>query len=141
VVRGSSSKGGAGGLKGLIDAVDKGGFNASLAVDGPRGPIFRVKPGILKLAQATGVPLVPGAASANFRHVFKKAWNRSYLPLPFARGVIVYGEPIYVPKDLSDEAFETYRLKLETELLRLKAKAEASFGRYFLAAPIPMSSS
>ena len=138
VVRGSSSKGGAGRLKGLIDAVEKDGFNASLAVDGPRGPIYEVKPGILKLAQATGKPLVPGAASASFRYVFRNAWNRCYLPLPFSRGVIVYGEPMFIPKELSEEEFENHRLKLEKELMRLKSEAEATYDRFFLRNPIPV---
>src|SRR5262245_36237552 len=40
VVRGSSTRGGAGGLKGLIDSVLKRNLHASLAVDGPRGPVF-----------------------------------------------------------------------------------------------------
>ncbi len=60
VSRGSSNKGGCAGLKGLVDAM-KGGGAASLAVDGPRGPLHRVKPGVLKLAQLTGCPIVPVA--------------------------------------------------------------------------------
>jgi len=62
VVRGSSSRGGAGGLKGLIDLMKTGKYHSSLAVDGPRGPIYQVKPGILKLAQETGLPIIPAAA-------------------------------------------------------------------------------
>ncbi len=129
VVRGSSSRGGAGGLKGLIDAVNAGGFNASLAVDGPRGPIYQVKPGILKLAQQTGRILVPGAASARRRFIFKKAWNQCYLPLPFTRCVIVYGTPFQVPASATDSDLETLRLKMEGQLKSLKAEAENAFGR------------
>ena len=129
VVRGSSTRGGAGGLKGLIDAVAREGWNASLAVDGPRGPIYKVKPGVLKLAQQTQCVLVPGAAAASRRFVFKKAWNRCYLPLPFSRCVIVYGEPIIVPQNITDEEFESMRVRLETTLLALKAEAESHFQR------------
>jgi lysophospholipid acyltransferase (LPLAT)-like uncharacterized protein len=43
--RGSSTRGGVGALKGLIRLMQKG-FNASIAVDGPKGPIHKVKPGI-----------------------------------------------------------------------------------------------
>src|SRR5690606_37189324 len=92
VVRGSSSRGGAGGLKGLIDAVKRQRREASIAVDGPRGPIYQVKPGILKLAQATGCEIVPGASAASARYTFEQAWNRCYIPYPFARCVIYYGE-------------------------------------------------
>src|SRR5690606_36476314 len=58
VFRGSSSKGGARGLIGLIRAV-KAGSQAALAVDGPKGPIYEVKPGIVDLAARTGMPIVP----------------------------------------------------------------------------------
>jgi lysophospholipid acyltransferase (LPLAT)-like uncharacterized protein len=131
VARGSSTRGGAGGLKGLIDVVKKEGYNASLAVDGPRGPIYKVKPGILKLAQITGRPLIPGAAAARRRFVFRNAWNKCYLPLPFTRCVIVYGKPIWVPQEISDEQLEEIRSTLESTLLHLKSTAEASFDRKF----------
>ncbi len=131
VVRGSSSRGGAGGLKGLIDAVKEEGFNASLAVDGPRGPIYKVKPGIVKLAQQTGRPIVPGAASARRRFIFKKAWNQCYLPLPFSKCVIVYGKPIPVPADSTDDELELIRQKVEAQLIWLKVEAENAFQRSF----------
>ena len=129
VVRGSSSRGGAGGLKGLIDKVAKEKRSASLAVDGPRGPIYTVKPGIVKLASQTGVWLIPGAAAAGFRFVFKRAWNRCYLPLPLARGVIVYGEARQVPLGLSEEELTSYCKNLERDLMELKDEAEGFFGR------------
>ena len=124
VVRGSSSRGGAGGLKGLIDAVRKEGRDASLAVDGPRGPLHVVKPGIVKLAQETGRELVPGAAAASRRFSFKKSWNQCYVPLPFSRCVVVYGDPIHVPATASEEEREAIRLQLEKTLTLLKAEAE-----------------
>ncbi len=124
VVRGSSSRGGAGGLKGLIDAVRYGGREAALAVDGPRGPRGKVKPGIVKLAQETGSELVPGGVAANRRFVFKKSWNQCYLPLPFSRCVVVYGDPISVPPDASEDERERIRLRLEHSLTLLKAEAE-----------------
>jgi lysophospholipid acyltransferase (LPLAT)-like uncharacterized protein len=138
VVRGSSTRGGVGGLKGLIDVVKKESYNASLAVDGPRGPIYKVKPGILKLAQTTGRPLIPGAGAAKYRFVFRKAWNRCYLPLPFTPCVIVYGKPVTVDPNISDEAFEALRQSLEFTMLGLKAEAERHFQRDFSPAFSPV---
>ena len=127
VVRGSSSRGGAGGLKGLLDAVVKQKFNASLAVDGPRGPIHQVKPGILKLAQVTKRPLIPGVVGTSAKYVFKKSWNQAFLPLPFAQSVIIYGEPILVPRDADEALLEKLRLELEAKLISLKVEAEKFF--------------
>ncbi len=129
VVRGSSTRGGAGGLKGLIDAVQKEGIDASLAVDGPRGPLYKVKPGILALAQQTGSVVIPGAAASSRRFVFKRAWNQCYLPFPFSRCVITYGEPMKVPKEITVGEFENLRLTLERRLLALKVEAEGRFAR------------
>jgi len=134
VVRGSSSRGGAGGLKGLLDFVAKTDAHTSLAVDGPRGPIYEVKPGILALAQKTGKAIVPVAGAAKWRFVFKNAWNQCYLPLPFSSCVAIYGEPIWISPTATDEELEQAREKLRTSLISLKGQAEENFHRTFLPA-------
>lgn len=136
VVRGSSSRGGAGGLKGLLDAVIKEGCHTSLAVDGPRGPIYEVKPGILAIAQKTGKPIVPVAGSARHRFVFKKAWNQCYLPLPFSKCVVVYGDPVWVSETANEEELQKLRSVLKKNLLDLKAQAEEMCDRKFLPATV-----
>lgn len=95
VFRGSSSRGGARGLLNLIRAV-KGGAQAALAVDGPKGPIYEVKPGIVELALRTGRPIVPLRSRCNRAWYIPRAWNRSYVPKPFAQVDVEYSEPIYV---------------------------------------------
>lgn len=136
VVRGSSSRGGVGGLKGLLDAVMKKGCHTSLAVDGPRGPIYEVKPGILAIAQKTGKPIIPTAGAARNRFVFKKAWNQCYLPLPFSRCVVIYGDPIAVSENANEEELEKLRWVLKNNLINLKAQAEEMFDRKFLPATV-----
>ena len=93
VFRGSSSRGGARGLIGLIRAV-KEGSQSSLAVDGPKGPIYEVKPGVIELALRTGQPIIPVRTRCDRAWFIPRAWNRSYLPKPFARVEVEYGEPI-----------------------------------------------
>ncbi|MFM8268859.1 MAG: lysophospholipid acyltransferase family protein [Pseudomonadota bacterium] len=134
VVRGSSSKGGAGGLKGLLDFVAKTDSHTSLAVDGPRGPIYEVKPGILALAQKTGKAIIPVVGSAEKRFVFKKAWNQCYLPLPFSKCVAIYGEPISISPTATDNELEIAKEVLRKQLIELKGKAEENFNRTFLPA-------
>jgi lysophospholipid acyltransferase (LPLAT)-like uncharacterized protein len=124
VLRGSSSRGGVGGLKGLMDAVRRHGRVAALAVDGPKGPIYDAKPGIVKLAEQTGKPIVPIAAAAARRFVFSKAWNRCYVPFPFSECVVALGEPLPVPHPLSDEARERCRQRLNDSLNALRQQAE-----------------
>lgn len=83
VARGSSSRGGAEGLAQLERGLAEG-WSAVLAVDGPRGPAGVPKPGALRLAQATGAPVL--ALRARSRPVLRlRTWDAMELPLPFAR--------------------------------------------------------
>lgn len=125
VVRGSSSRGGAAGLKGLLDLMKTQDCPTSLAVDGPRGPVYEVKPGIFALAQKTGKAIVPTAGFATRKIVFKKSWNQCFLPLPFSKCVVVYGEPLWVSENAGEEEFESLALELRTRLMELKDKAQS----------------
>lgn len=95
VFRGSSSKGGARGLLSLIRAV-RDGAQAALAVDGPKGPIYEVKPGVVELARKTGQLIVPVRTFASRAWFIPRAWNKSYVPMPFSRVTVKYGAPIPV---------------------------------------------
>ena len=101
VFRGSSSRGGARGLIGLIRAV-KDGSQSALAVDGPKGPIYEVKPGVIELAHRTGRPIIPVRTRCDRAWFIPRAWNHSYVPKFFARVTVEYGEPILLPPHLED---------------------------------------
>ena len=126
VVRGSS---GSDGLQALVDMVRlvraDPELGSCLAVDGSRGPAGLVQPGILSLAQHTGGSIVPVAASARPAKLFHKAWDRTILPLPFARVDIVYGEPIAVPRRIRPGEAEELRKRVERALAELQARAHA----------------
>ena len=82
--RGSSSRGAVGALKGLLKLA-KEGHNTSFAVDGPRGPIYKVKPGVFEVSKILNAPIyIPGVYCDRAWH-FPKAWNKTYLPKPFAK--------------------------------------------------------
>ncbi len=63
-VRGSTSRGSLGGLKGLLKAI-KDGRDIAITPDGPRGPLFRAQRGIIDIAKKTGLPIIPLAFSAS----------------------------------------------------------------------------
>lgn len=93
--RGSSSRGGREGFVAMERALKAGAPFAALTVDGPRGPWRRVKPGALLLARRAGLPVVPITFSCD-RFVLLRGWDRGLIPMPFARVVVAYGEPIHV---------------------------------------------
>ena len=128
VVRGSSGAGGGKALVGMIRIVKKEGTSTCLAIDGSRGPRGVVQPGVLVLAQKTRGLLVPVAASARSSLVWRGSWDRTVLPLPFARVHVVYGEPLEVPAGLDAERMERLRGELERRLLELHARADELAG-------------
>lgn len=123
VFRGSSSRGGARGLIGLIRAV-KDGYQAALAVDGPKGPIYEVKPGIVELARKTGMPIIPVRARADRAWFIPRAWNKSYLPKPFARIEVEYGRPIALGERTNEEVAAEVKRELDHLLLSRPPKAD-----------------
>ena len=90
---GSSSKDGVGALKGLI-RLAKSGRNPTLAVDGPRGPYKKIKPGVFQVSRLCHAKVYPGAVECSNFWSFSKSWDKTYLPKPFSRVVIHWGPPM-----------------------------------------------
>jgi lysophospholipid acyltransferase (LPLAT)-like uncharacterized protein len=103
-VRGSSTRGGRKGLKGLVRAA-KEGRDLAVTPDGPKGPPGVFKPGALAAAQMAGLPVVPIALSASSGYRFA-SWDGFLLPRPFSKIRIDYLEPRTVPRDASREDLE-----------------------------------
>jgi hypothetical protein len=93
-VRGSSQRGGEVGLRGVVRAL-QGGSVVAVTPDGPRGPVERVKPGVVAAAQHAGVPIIPATARVS-RSWTLGSWDRFAIPKPFARIEVVYGVPLEV---------------------------------------------
>jgi lysophospholipid acyltransferase (LPLAT)-like uncharacterized protein len=94
-VRGSSSRGGVGALRGII-TLSKSGWRPSVAVDGPKGPRHQVKPGVIEIAKILKVPILSISMASSRPFIFKKSWNQSELPLPFSKIHVTWGEPIEI---------------------------------------------
>ena len=124
VITGSTSKGGAQALREMIRTVAKGGC-IGITPDGPRGPNMVAQSGVIALARATGVPILPISFSAR-RVRFLDSWDRMQIVLPFSEGVYAFGEPIVVPRDVEDT--EPARLALERALIDLTNAVDAEMG-------------
>ncbi len=125
VVRGSSKRKGAQALLGLVENL-RSGKTIALAVDGPRGPLYEVKPGITYLAGKLNKVIVPVVTSANRFWILEKIWDKYLLPAPFTRALVLYGEPIAVT-GTSEDVLEAKRGELQTALNRLMAEADGYF--------------
>lgn len=123
-VRGSKGK------KGAVEATMqmlsklKAKENAAITVDGPRGPIHVVKDGVIKIAKMSGCPIVPYVwYSPDISFITLPTWDKFTYPLGYTRMVNLFGEPIFVDKDGTDEDDEAIRIKLEQVLKDLNEKA------------------
>lgn len=97
--RGSSSRGAAAALRDMMAVVGRG-LELGITPDGPKGPVYQVKPGVVFLAQKLGIPILPTANALSNKLVLKRSWDGYQVPLPFGRAVIRYAPPIFVgPKD------------------------------------------
>lgn len=96
VVRGSSSRGGAAGLRAIVRRLTSG-EDAAFAVDGPRGPLGIPKAGALVAARAARAALIPVASASRAAWVLARTWDRFEIPLPFSRVAVVVGAPVPVP--------------------------------------------
>ena len=122
--RGSSSRGGSAVLRQIVRHL-KSGTTAAVLVDGPRGPARVAKTGIVAIARHTGIPIQPIAFSARPAHRLS-SWDKSLLPLPFARVIVAYGEPIVVGHDAGDDASEqSLARNVEQALSDLHHRADA----------------
>ncbi|GEM_PF-1710786 len=114
-VRGSSTRGGIGAMKLLID-VARGGRDTSLALDGSKGPRYRVQPGALLLAQMSGMPLIPLAFDIT-RKIVLPTWDHMIMPLPFGHIYAAFADPLYIPRAARDLTPYVDTLQLEMDYL------------------------
>lgn len=127
-VAGSSKRGGLSALR-AIQRILSEGHCVGITPDGPRGPRMRVKPGAIKAAQLSGVPILPLTGATSRRRILSRSWDHFCLALPFARGAILWGEPLSIPRDASAEELERLRRLLEDRLNALTAEADRLFGQ------------
>jgi lysophospholipid acyltransferase (LPLAT)-like uncharacterized protein len=107
-IRGSSSRGGAAGLRNMQLAY-AAGHRCAFTADGPRGPVFVAKPGVAQLANSVGAR--PAASLSSVaeptgtwvgcfyalpdRAWELRSWDRFLIPKPFSKVVLTW--PAHIP--------------------------------------------
>lgn len=123
VIRGSSLHHGLSALRQLVCALNECDLPAAIAVDGPTGPAGEVKEGVVVCAALTRRAIVPAAAAARWKLIFRGSWAAHYLPLPFSPVVIALGGPISVPRQALRSEIAAAALTIADELRRLRGVA------------------
>jgi lysophospholipid acyltransferase (LPLAT)-like uncharacterized protein len=126
-VEGSTNDGGAKALRDLVTLLRAGEY-VGITPDGPNGPAMRASVGVIVTAKLAGAPILPFTYATSRRRILD-TWDRFHLPLPFGRGVFLWGEPIAIPTDLNQVGLETWRALVEARMNALTAEADRRAGR------------
>lgn len=130
-IAGSSSEGGGAALRSMLRHL-KAGDGVGITPDGPDGPAMRAKPGIVVAARLSRAAVLPVSYATRWRRILG-SWDRFHLPLPFSRGVMIYGEPIEVGDPANDAAVEASRALIEQRLNAITADADRRMGHDVVA--------
>jgi lysophospholipid acyltransferase (LPLAT)-like uncharacterized protein len=126
-ISGSSSKGGIAALKALLKVLKGGGY-IGITPDGPRGPRFSISDGTVSLAKLSGCPILPLTYAIKSRIVLG-TWDRFIIALPFSKGVLIWGEPLYISKEATDQELDQFKETVKTQMLALSDQADSLCGQ------------
>ena len=113
-VRGSSSRRGAQALLELTSWTERG-YAIAITPDGPRGPRYEIRDGIIALAQLTGLPIMP--VSTCVRHKTElRSWDRFQIPWPLARCEVRVGPLLQVPRECSETERDEFKHELQEQM-------------------------
>lgn len=129
-IRGSHKRKGVEALRQMVRTLKEEKLSLLFMVDGPRGPRHHVKPGVVRLASWSQAPIIPVMGSVKYMlKKFTRSWDHFEFPMFFTPMSIFYGEPIFIPPDLEDDAaIETQRLRVEAAMHGLMQEADAVYG-------------
>lgn len=105
-VRGSTGRGGQAAARALLEVAKEN--DIVMTPDGPRGPRRTMSRGIIYLASRTGNPIVPTAFACENAWEIKSSWTSHMIPRPFSRIVLLAGQPLKVPAELSSDGLQVY---------------------------------
>ena len=114
VIWGSSNKNPTNSLK-KIFAKLKEKECLAITPDGPRGPVFEINSNIVKIASKFKLNIIPVTFGASKKKIFK-SWDKFMLPLPFSRISLIYGNPVEVPAELTEEQIYNLNSIIKKEL-------------------------
>jgi lysophospholipid acyltransferase (LPLAT)-like uncharacterized protein len=125
-IAGSTTHGASQALRQILKAI-KTGTTIGITPDGPKGPYMRASEGVIGIARAAGVPILPLTYS-NSRGKILRTWDRFLVPKSFAKGIFIWGAPLWVPKETDQEGMEGLRAQLEASMNAITVEADRRMG-------------
>jgi len=121
-ISGSSNKDGFKALRQILDKVKE---NKTIAIvpDGPKGPIYQINGNIIKIAGKTQIPIMPLSYHCTRKKVFN-SWDKFILPLPFNHITFLFGDPIKIKNNYTEDDIEKAKLALKKSLDEMMTREE-----------------
>ncbi len=132
-IAGSTRRGGAAAVRNILKKL-RDGDCVAVTPDGPRGPAMIVGAGIVNAARLAQAPIVPLTYATSRRRILA-SWDRFHLPLPFGRGIFLWGEPIEIGADLDAAGLERMRRLVEARMVEMVREADRRVGHAAAAEP------
>jgi lysophospholipid acyltransferase (LPLAT)-like uncharacterized protein len=121
IIRGSSRHQNISALSGMIRKL-KDGHSLGFGIDGPIGPLHKVKPGMTHMSQKLQIPIIPVGSAFSRKWVIEKAWDKYEIPKLFSKAAIYVGKPFVVDAEADlDES----NLRLEEAIHQAEEKAQS----------------
>jgi lysophospholipid acyltransferase (LPLAT)-like uncharacterized protein len=121
-IRGSTKRKSISAVLSGVKILKEGKFLA-ITPDGPRGPKEKVQIGVIYFSSKTNTPIIPIGASCKHKK-FLNTWDNSLIPLPGGIGILIFGNPLYVPSKIDISQMQKYAEFLERELKNLNQLAD-----------------
>lgn len=117
-----------GGVRGALEMKSAAKANSRLAmmVDGPRGPRYEVKPGLVRLAEITGLPIIPFVSHAR-QCYWMDSWDNFMAPWFCTPMVYMFGHPIDIPKGISEDESDRLTALLQSRMDNMREVAAKFF--------------
>ncbi len=117
LARGSKTHGG---MKAGLELMSASKDNRNLLfnVDGPKGPRHIVKDSIIRIAEMSGLPIIPVVCDGRKNWV-SNSWDKYTIPFLNTRTIYIFGDPIHVANGISNSERESLREDLSERLAHM----------------------
>jgi lysophospholipid acyltransferase (LPLAT)-like uncharacterized protein len=105
IILGSSGHSGKEAAEQLVKYLREG-YTTVLLPDGPSGPPFQMKRGILHISMQSNVPILPIRFESS-PSITSQNWDRRKWPIPFSRITVHYGEPVQINTTNFETAYDS----------------------------------
>ena len=122
IIRGSAVRTGASAMRDIHRFL-KQGISIITAADGPLGPKFHFKMGVVLMAKLGHAPIIPITCSSKEAWYLNR-WDQFMIPKPFTKIIVMIGKPYVIPKTSNMSQLEEHRSNIELKLNEQKSSSE-----------------